>query len=44
MRVDRPISQGFIITYAEVPEEELIAMAKNITLTSKDAREDVKNK
>jgi hypothetical protein len=40
-RIDGAFSQGYIVTYVEVPEGELEAMAKNITLTSKDMREEL---
>ncbi|MEN9841764.1 MAG: hypothetical protein RL376_1564 [Verrucomicrobiota bacterium] len=44
VRFDRPIAQGFIITYVEVPAGELEAMAKNIALTSADARKEAEKK
>lgn len=40
-RIDGAFSQGYIVTYVEVPEGELEAMAKNIALTSKDLREEL---
>lgn len=43
-RIDGAFSQGYILTYVEVPEEELEAMAKNITRTSKDLREELEKK
>ncbi|MCX6938423.1 MAG: hypothetical protein NTU80_11110 [Verrucomicrobia bacterium] len=44
VRFDRPISQGFVITYVETPVGELEAMAKNINLTSADARKEAEKK
>jgi hypothetical protein len=37
-RIDRPLSQGVIGTYVEVPEAELVELARNITRTSRDLR------
>lgn len=42
MRIERPLSQGIIITYVEVPESELAALAANIVRTSADGREELK--
>ncbi len=44
VRFDRPISQGFVITYVEAPGEDLALMAKNIGLTSDDARKEAAKK
>jgi len=44
VRVDRPISQGVILTYVELPEEILLQLAKDITRTSQDARKELKKK
>lgn len=44
VRVDRPIAQGFIITYVEVPLTAMEEMAKNISLTSADARKEAEKK
>ena len=44
VRFDRPISQGFIITYVEAPGEDLLLMAKNISRTSEDARKEAAKK
>lgn len=43
-RIDGALSQGYIVTYVEVPEEELEEMAKNITKTSADLREELEKK
>jgi hypothetical protein len=32
--------QGYLVLYVEIPETELTELAKNITLTSTDARKD----
>lgn len=40
-RIDGALSQGYIVTYVEVPEGELEDMAKNIARTSKDMREEL---
>lgn len=37
-RIAGPNAQGFVVMYVEVPDTELIKLAKNITLTSEDAR------
>ncbi len=42
--IEAPLSQGYLVTYLEVPEAELEPLAKNITKTSKDARKDMENK
>jgi hypothetical protein len=39
-RISSANSQGFVIAYVELPDSELIALAKNITLTSEDARKE----
>lgn len=44
VRIDRPISQGFIVTYVELPEEGLAELAKNIVRTSADGREELQKK
>lgn len=43
VRIDRPISQGVILTYVELPPEDLIQLASDITRTSEDARKELKN-
>ncbi len=43
-RIERPISQGVIVTYVEVPEAELAELARNITRTSRDMREELEKK
>lgn len=43
-RIDGAFSQGYVVTYVEVPEGELEAMAKNIARTSKDLREELEKK
>lgn len=43
-RIDGGWSQGYIVTYVEVPEDQLEAMAKNIARTSKDLREELDKK
>jgi hypothetical protein len=43
-RIEGALSQGYIVTYVEVPEEELETMAKNITKTSVDLREELDKK
>ena len=44
-RIDSAFSQGYIVTYVELPEAQLEELAKNISRTSKDAREELeKNK
>ena len=40
-RIDGALSQGYIVTYVEVPESELEELAKNIARTSKDLREEL---
>jgi len=40
-RIDGAFSQGYIVTYFEVPESELEDLAKNITRSSKDLREEL---
>lgn len=40
-RIDGAFAQGYIVTYVEAPEGELEDMAKNITRTSKDLREEL---
>lgn len=40
-RIDRPLAQGVIVTYVELPEEELEKLAKNIARTSKDLRDEL---
>jgi hypothetical protein len=40
-RIDGALSQGYIVTYVEVPEAELEELAKNIARTSKDLREEL---
>jgi hypothetical protein len=42
-RIDGAFSQGYIVTYVEVPAEELEALAKNITRTSTDLRKELEN-
>jgi hypothetical protein len=44
VRIDRPISQGVILTYVELPAEDLIKLASDITRTSEDARKELKKK
>lgn len=44
VRIDRPINGGYMVTYVEVDEKEMVEMAKNITKTSKDAQEEMKKK
>jgi hypothetical protein len=39
-RISTANSQGFVVAYVELPESELPAIAKNITLTSEDARKE----
>ncbi|MEY4489958.1 MAG: hypothetical protein RIQ79_2466 [Verrucomicrobiota bacterium] len=39
-RIVSPNMQGYLVMYVEIPETELITLAKNITLTSTDARKD----
>lgn len=41
--IEAPLSQGYLVTYLEVSETELEALAKNISRTSKDARKDMEN-
>lgn len=43
-RIDGALNQGYIVTYIEVPEDELEDMAKNITRTSTDMREEMEKK
>ncbi|TAG27206.1 MAG: hypothetical protein EAZ36_07030 [Verrucomicrobia bacterium] len=40
-RIERPWADGFIVMYAELPAEELPALAKDITRTSLDAQKDI---
>jgi len=40
-RIDGALSQGYIVTYVEIPEAELADLAKNIVRTSKDLREEL---
>ncbi len=40
-RIDGAMSQGYIVTYFEVPESELEELAKNIARSSKDLREEL---
>jgi hypothetical protein len=44
IRIDRPISQGVILTYVELPPEDLIKLASDITRTSEDARKEIQKK
>ena len=43
-RIDGAFSQGYLVTYVEMPEGELEAMAKNIARSSKDLREELEKK
>lgn len=43
-RIEAPLSQGYILTYVEVPEDQLETLAKNIERTSKDLREELEKK
>ena len=43
-RIDGAFSQGYLVTYVEVPEGELETMAKNIARSSKDLREELEKK
>lgn len=40
-RIERPWNDGYIVTYVEIPEEDMAALAKDITRTSTAARKDV---
>lgn len=42
--MDRPIGDGYLVTYVETDEKELVELAKNITKTSLDAQEELKKK
>jgi hypothetical protein len=44
VRVDRPLSQGFIVAYVEMPGADLDKLTKAIVQTSKDAREEMERK
>ena len=43
-RIESAISQGYWVTYVEIPEAELEKVAKNVTRTSKDLREELEKK
>jgi hypothetical protein len=43
-RIESAINQGYLVTYVELPEEDLEEMAKNITRTSTDLREELERK
>lgn len=43
-RIDAVLSQGYWVTYVEIPEGDLAELAKNITSTSKDMREELEKK
>jgi hypothetical protein len=43
-RIDGAFSQGYLVTYVEVPDGELEAMAKNIARSSKDLRAELEKK
>ncbi len=40
-RIDRPLAQGVLVTYVEIPDEELEKLARNIVRTSKDLRDEL---
>ena len=40
-RIDGALTQGYLVTYVEVPADKLADLAKNITRTSKDLREEL---
>lgn len=40
-RIDGALSQGYIVSYVELPEADLEDLAKNIARTSKDLREEL---
>jgi hypothetical protein len=37
-RIDGPLTQGYIITYVEVPEDKIAELALNITRSAQEAR------
>ena len=43
-RIDAAMGQGYLVTYVELPDEELEEVAKNIARTSADMREDLEKK
>jgi hypothetical protein len=43
-RIDRPIAEGFFMTYVELEDENLEEIAKNITKTSQDAIKELEKK
>jgi hypothetical protein len=43
-RIDSAVSQNFWVTYVEVPETEVLELAKNITRTSVDLRAELEKK
>lgn len=44
VRVDRPLSQGFIVAYVEMPGADLEKVAKAIVRTSEDGRKEMERK
>lgn len=43
-RIERPIGDGYIVTYVEADEKELADLAKNVTRTSRDAQAELEKK
>lgn len=44
VRVNQPISQGYLVTYVEMPDVDLADLADRITRTSAEARRQLENK
>ena len=43
-RIEGPLSDGYILTYVEIDDQELPELAKNITRTSTDAKKEIEKK
>ena len=43
-RIEGPFNDGYILTYVEIEDQELTELAKNITLTSTDAKKEIEKK